>query len=86
MATARSPEPVRDRYDYIVLDCPPSLGLLTLNALVSADQVIIPMQCEYYALEGLSYLCSTLERVRAVWNPDLELEGSCSPWSMAART
>lgn len=67
--------PVRDRYDYIVLDCPPSLGLLTLNALVSADQVIIPMQCEYYALEGLSYLCSTLERVRAVWNPELELEG-----------
>lgn len=66
---------VRDRYDFIILDCPPSLGLLTINALVASDQVIIPMQCEYYALEGLSYLCSTIERVRAVWNPQLELEG-----------
>lgn len=66
---------VRDQYEYVILDCPPSLGLLTLNALVAADQVIIPMQCEYYALEGLSYLCSTIERVRSVWNPDVELEG-----------
>ncbi len=66
---------VATRYDYIILDCPPSLGLLTLNALVAASEVMIPMQAEYYALEGLSYLCSTIERVRAVWNPQLELEG-----------
>ena len=67
--------PVRDRYDYIFIDCPPSLGLLTLNALVAADRVLIPMQCEYYALEGLSYLCSTVDKVRGLWNPRLELEG-----------
>jgi chromosome partitioning protein len=66
---------VESRYDYIILDCPPSLGLLTLNALVASHEVLIPMQAEYYALEGLSYLCSTIERVRAVWNPKLELEG-----------
>ncbi|MCS6914556.1 MAG: ParA family protein [Myxococcales bacterium] len=68
-------EPVRERYDYVMIDCPPSLGLLTLNALVAADRVVIPMQCEYYALEGLSHLCSTIERVRAVWKPQLEIEG-----------
>ena len=67
--------PVRDRYDYIFIDCPPSLGLLTLNALVAADRVLIPMQCEYYALEGLSYLCGTIDKVRGLWNPRLELEG-----------
>ena len=67
--------PVRQRYDYIFIDCPPSLGLLTLNALVAADRVIIPMQCEYYALEGLSYLCGTLDKVRTVWNPRLAIEG-----------
>lgn len=66
---------VRNRYDYILIDCPPSLGLLTLNALVAADGVLVPMQCEYFALEGLSYLLSTLDKVRAVWNPSLELEG-----------
>jgi chromosome partitioning protein len=66
---------VESRYDYIFLDCPPSLGLLTLNALVAASGVMIPMQAEYYALEGLSYLCSTIERVRAVWNSSLEMEG-----------
>jgi chromosome partitioning protein len=67
--------PVKDRYDYVLIDCPPSLGLLTLNALVGADRVVIPMQCEYYALEGLSHLCNTIEKVRAVWKPDLEIEG-----------
>jgi chromosome partitioning protein len=66
---------VRDRYDYIFIDCPPSLGLLTLNALVAADRVLIPMQCEYYALEGLSYLCSTVDKVRGLWNPRLQIEG-----------
>ena len=67
--------PVRERYDFIFIDCPPSLGLLTLNALVAADQVIIPMQCEYYALEGLSYLCGTIDKVRGLWNPRLQLTG-----------
>ncbi len=66
---------VQGRYDYILIDCPPSLGLLTLNALVASDRVIIPMQCEYFALEGLSHLCSTIEKVRAAWNPQLEIEG-----------
>ncbi len=67
--------PVLDQYDYVVIDCPPSLGLLTLNALVAATAVVIPMQCEYYALEGLSQLTDTIERVRAAVNPRLELEG-----------
>ena len=67
--------PVRDAYDYVMIDCPPSLGLITINALVAADKVVIPMQCEYYALEGLSHLCSTIEQVRGVWNPSLEIEG-----------
>lgn len=66
---------VRNRYDAIFVDCPPSLGLLTLNALVAADGILTPMQCEYFALEGLSYLLSTLEKVRALWNPGLELDG-----------
>lgn len=67
--------PLRERYDYLFIDCPPSLGLLTLNALVAADGVLIPMQCEYYALEGLSYLCGTLDKVRSVWNPRLNIDG-----------
>ena len=62
-------------YDVIVIDCPPALNLLTLNALVAADTVLVPMQCEYYALEGLSALMSTIEQIRASVNADLELEG-----------
>lgn len=67
--------PIRDRYRYILIDCPPSLGLLCLNALVAADSVIIPVQCEYYALEGLSLLSRTLHRVRNSFNPALEIKG-----------
>ena len=66
---------VRDSYRYIFIDCPPSLGLLTLNALVAADSVLIPVQCEYYALEGLSHLTDTLRRVRGSLNPGLDVEG-----------
>jgi chromosome partitioning protein len=66
---------LRDRFDYIIIDCPPSLGLLTLNALVAADTVVIPLHCEYFALEGLAELVSTLRRVRADLNPDLDIEG-----------
>jgi len=66
---------VRDRYDYIFIDCPPSLGLLTLNALVAADAVLIPLHCEYFALEGLADLVTTMRRVRASFNPSLDIEG-----------
>ncbi len=68
-------KPVRDHYDVIIIDCPPALNLLTLNALVAADSVLVPMQCEYYALEGLSSLMNTIEQIRASVNPDLGLEG-----------
>lgn len=68
-------EPVKEQFDYIIIDCPPSLGLLTLNALVAATAVVIPMQCEYYALEGLSQLTETIEGVKAAFNPQLEIEG-----------
>jgi chromosome partitioning protein len=67
--------PLRDRFQYIVLDCPPALDLLTLNALVAADSVLIPMQAEYFALEGVSELLDTIERIRAALNPELEIEG-----------
>ena len=66
---------IKDQYRFIFIDCPPSLGLLTLNALVAADSVIIPVQCEYYALEGLSMLLRTLRKVRSSFNPELEIEG-----------
>jgi chromosome partitioning protein len=66
---------MRDVYDWIFVDCPPSLGLLTLNALVAADTVIIPLHCEYFALEGLADLVSTMRRVRAALNPGLDIEG-----------
>ncbi len=65
----------RDGYEFILIDCPPSLNMLTLNALVAADSVLIPMQCEYYALEGLSALMDTLKNVRRTVNPELRLEG-----------
>jgi chromosome partitioning protein len=66
---------VSGEYDYIIIDCPPSLGLLTLNALTAADSVLIPLQCEYYALEGLSQLLQTIELVKQALNPDLATEG-----------
>ena len=67
--------PVRGNYDVILIDCPPALNMLTLNALVAADSVIVPMQCEYYALEGLSALSGTIEQVRDAVNPGLHIEG-----------
>src|ERR1700733_5502682 len=67
--------PLRERFQYIVLDCPPALDLLTLNALVAADSILIPMQAEYFALEGVSELLDTVERIRVELNPGLEIEG-----------
>jgi chromosome partitioning protein len=66
---------VNDKYDYVLIDCPPALNMLTVNALVASKSVMIPMQCEYYALEGLSDLVETLRKVRGNLNPDLEIEG-----------
>ncbi len=67
--------PVQDDYDYILIDCPPSLGLVTLNVLAAADAVIIPIQCEYYALEGISQLLNTIRLVQQNFNPDLQIDG-----------
>ncbi|BFM09840.1 chromosome partitioning protein Soj [Halioxenophilus aromaticivorans] len=68
-------EVVRPNYDYVFIDCPPSLNMLTVNALTACDGVIIPMQCEYYALEGLSSLLSTIEQIQTYTNPELVIEG-----------
>ena len=75
MRLRKALEEIRENYTYVVIDCPPSLGLLTLNALTAADSVIVPIQCEYYALEGLSQLLNTIQLVRRHLNPDLALEG-----------
>src|SRR5690606_35487094 len=71
----RALDPLRGDYDFIVIDCPPALSLLTLNALTAADSVLVPMQCEYYALEGLTALLQTIDALKARLNPDLEIEG-----------
>ncbi len=68
-------EPLKSGFDYIFLDCPPALGLLTINALVAADSFLVPVQCEYLSLEGVSALLDTVERIRAGYNPQIELEG-----------
>lgn len=75
MTLKRALESVRDSYDFIIIDCPPSLGLLTLNALTAADTVLIPVQCEYYALEGLGQLLHTISIVKRHLNPALDIEG-----------
>lgn len=67
--------PVRGEYDYIIIDCPPSLGLITTNALCLSDSILVPIQCEYYALEGLSQLMNTVRRVKRQYNERLEMEG-----------
>ena len=72
---AKSLAPIRDAYRYVLIDCPPSLGLLTLNALVASDSVIVPVQCEYYALEGLSMLTRTIQLIQGAYNRQLEIEG-----------
>jgi chromosome partitioning protein len=68
-------EALRSGYEFIIIDCPPSLGMLTLNALCAADAVVVPLQCEFYALEGLSALLGTVERIRRRYNPDLRIQG-----------
>ena len=72
---AKALEPARKRYDFILIDCPPSLGVLTLNGITAADAVLIPMQCEYFAMEGLSHLLQTVKRIQKTLNPSLDIEG-----------
>ncbi|MBQ7950779.1 MAG: ParA family protein [Clostridia bacterium] len=72
---SKSLEPVRDHYDYIIVDCPPSLGLITINILSGSDSILIPLQCEYFALEGLSQLMNTLRKIKSRYNEHLEIEG-----------
>ncbi|MGE4283130.1 MAG: ParA family protein [Clostridia bacterium] len=71
----RAVESIKNQFDYIIIDCPPSLGLITLNALTCADSILVPIQCEYYALEGLSQLTNTIRQVKKFLNPDLDIEG-----------
>lgn len=71
----RAMEPIKDMYDYILIDCPPSLGLITINSLTAADKVLVPIQCEYYALEGLTQLLNTVSLVQKNLNRELEIEG-----------
>lgn len=71
----RAIDPIKHKYDFILIDCPPSLGNLTINALAAADSIIVPIQCEYYALEGLSQLMKTIQLVQKYSNPDLKIEG-----------
>ena len=66
---------IKNNYNYIIIDCPPSLGLITLNALATSNTILIPIQCEYYALEGLSQLMATLRQVKRLYNPDIDIEG-----------
>ena len=77
-------EKVKDRYDYIIIDCPPALSMLTINAMTTANSVLVPIQCEYYALEGLSQLIHTIELVQERLNP--KLEALCSQCMMPERT
>jgi len=75
MRLRRALAPIREDYDFIFIDCPPSFGLITLNALAASDSILVPIQCEYYALEGLSQLIATVRQVKRLYNPSIEIEG-----------